>query len=101
MFTSSPPDRGHVYVLRLYVTGGARLSVSAIRNVRRLCDEHLVGRCELTVVDLHQQPALAREAQLVAAPTLVKELPLPSRRFIGTMADTPTILAGIGARELP
>src|SRR5262245_4907758 len=83
-------------VLRLYVTGGTLRSSWAIRNVRRLCDEHLKGRYLLEVIDIYQQPELAREAQLVAAPTLVKELPPPLRRFVGTMADWSRILTGLG-----
>lgn len=85
-----------VFVLRLYVTGGSARSTSAIRNIRRLCDERLEGVSDLAVIDIYQQPALAREAQLVAAPTLVKELPLPLRRFVGTMSDLGPILADLG-----
>ena len=66
-------------MLRLYVTGGSARSVWAIRNVRRLCEEHLAGLSDLVVIDIYQQPGLASLAQLVAAPTLVKELPLPQR----------------------
>lgn len=97
---SEPPveasKRGSPYVLRLYVTGGAPRSAWAIRNVRRLCEEHLAGRFELAIIDIYQQPWLARDAQLVAAPTLVKLLPLPLQRFIGTMSDPDVFLACVG-----
>ncbi len=87
---------GEVYVLRLYVAGGTELSAWAIHNMRRLCEEHLEGRFDLAVIDVRQQPLLASAAQLVATPTLVKELPLPLQRFIGTMSDFGVILAGLG-----
>jgi circadian clock protein KaiB len=83
------------YVMKLYVTGATPRSTRAITNLRRLCDEHLPGRYELEVVDIYQQPALAAEGQVVAAPTLVKSLPLPLRKFIGDMSDTQNLLAGL------
>src|SRR4051812_30207385 len=89
------------YVLRLYVTGVSPRSVWAIQNARRLCEEHLLGRCELEVIDIYQHPVLARSAQLVAAPTLVKELPLPLRRFVGTLSDLGRILAALGIEPVP
>jgi circadian clock protein KaiB len=85
-----------VFVLRLYVAGGAPQSAWAIRNARALCEEHLAGRYELEVIDLYQRPAVAREAELFAAPTLVKELPLPLQRFIGTLSDTEGVLVSLG-----
>lgn len=88
-------DPNVVYVLRLYVAGGSPLSVRAIRNVARLCEEHLDGRVDLAVVDIYQQPSFALDAQLVAAPTLVKEVPPPRQRFIGTMTDTRAIASKI------
>ena len=81
--------------MRLYVTGATPRSTRAITNLRRLCDEHFPGRYELEVVDIYQQPALAAEGQVVAAPTLVKSLPLPLRKFIGDMSDTQNLLAGL------
>ena len=75
------------YVLRLYVAGASERSRQAILRVRRLCDE-LKGACELKVIDIYQQPILARDGQIVATPTLVKELPLPVSRFIGNLTNT-------------
>ena len=91
------------YIMRLYVTGATPRSTRAITNLRRLCDEHLSGRYELEVVDVYQQPRLAVEGQIIAAPTLVKSLPLPLRKFIGDMSNTQTILAGLEvlARNAP
>jgi len=84
------------YVLRLFVTGQTPKSVRAVRHITRLCEEHLHGHYDLEVVDLYQQPELAAEHQLVAAPTLIKMLPLPPRKMIGDMSDTGRVLAGLG-----
>lgn len=78
--------------LRLYVTGGSPHSRRAIENTKRMCEEHLKGRYDLEVIDLYQQPELARDEQLVAIPTLVKYHPLPTRRFVGDMTRTLHIL---------
>jgi circadian clock protein KaiB len=83
------------YVLRLYVTGMSSRSLRAVENVRNICKKHLAGRYELQVVDLYQQPALAREEQVVAAPTLVKTLPLPLRRLVGDMSNERRVLGGL------
>lgn len=85
-------------VLRLYVTGTTPRSVKAIRNIRRICDEHLKGAYDLEVIDIYQQPLLAKGEQIIAAPTLLKKLPLPLRRFIGDMSDTEKILLGLDFR---
>jgi len=86
-------DRRDRVALSLYVVGTTASSARAIVNVRRMCEEHLPGRYELVVVDLSLDPAAAASAQIIAAPTLVKELPPPMRRFIGDMSDTERILA--------
>jgi circadian clock protein KaiB len=83
------------YVLRLYVTGMTPKSTQAIANVQELCSKHLAGRYELEVIDIYQQPELAKGEQIIAAPTLIKKLPLPLRRFIGDMSDTERLLVGI------
>jgi circadian clock protein KaiB len=87
------------YVLRLYVTGTTPQSVRAIANVKRICDEHLQGRYELEVIDLYQQPQLAQGEQIIAAPTLIKKLPLPLRRIIGDMSNTERVLVGLDLRK--
>jgi circadian clock protein KaiB len=83
------------YVLRLYVTGMTPKSTRAIANVQELCKKHLAGRYELEVIDIYQQPKLAKGEQIIAAPTLIKKLPLPLRRLIGDMSDTERFLVGI------
>jgi circadian clock protein KaiB len=70
-------------------------STQAITNVQKICEEHLAGRYELKVIDIYQQPKLAKGEQIIAAPTLIKKLPLPLRRLIGDMSDTERFLVGI------
>jgi circadian clock protein KaiB len=82
-------------ILRLYISGQTPRSAQAIVNVRQLCEANLLGRYDLTVVDLSQSPALASKHQIVAAPTLVRELPLPERKFIGDMSNVARILRGL------
>jgi circadian clock protein KaiB len=86
------------YVLRLYVTGTTPHSSRAIVNLRQICEQHLQGRYELEVIDITQHPTLAAEEQIVAAPTLIKTLPLPLRRFIGDLSQTDRILLGLDLR---
>ena len=81
------------------ITGATPQSMRAIANVKRLCEEHLRGRYELEVVDLYQQPQLAQGEQIMAAPTLVKKLPLPLRRIIGDMSKTERVLVGLDLRN--
>ena len=88
------------YVLRLYVTGMTPRSTRAIGNVRKICEEYLHGRYDLEVVDIYQQPTLAKGEQILAAPTLIKKLPLPLRRVIGDMSSTQHVLLGLDLRPL-
>ena len=67
--------------------------------MQKICEEHLQGRFELDIIDIYQQPIFAKEGQIVAAPTLVKELPTPLRKFIGDMSQTERILAGLDLRK--
>jgi circadian clock protein KaiB len=84
------------YVLRLYVAGTTPRSATAIVNVRRFCEEYLSGNYDLEVIDVIQSPSKAAEGQIIAAPTLVKESPLPIKRFIGDMSMTRRLLDGLG-----
>jgi circadian clock protein KaiB len=89
---------GQRYVLRLYVTGMTRRSTLAIANVRAICEQHLQGRYDIEVIDLYEHPVLAKGDQIVAAPTLVKRLPLPLRRIIGDMSNAERVLVGLDLR---
>ena len=86
------------YVLRLYVAGTTPKSIRAIENIKHICDEFLKGRYDLEVVDIYQQPVLAKGDQIIAVPTLIKKLPLPLRKFIGDMSATKRILVGLDLR---
>jgi len=86
------------YLLRLYVTGATPQSTRAIANIKAICEEHLKGRYELEVIDIYQQPTLARDEQIIAAPTLIKKLPLPLRRLVGDLSKTERVLLGLDLR---
>lgn len=91
--------QGKMYSLRLYITGQTPRSAASIRNLREVCDEFLEGRFELKIIDLYQQPELAKEAQVVAAPTLIKKLPLPLRRLVGDLSNKNEVLLGLDLRR--
>jgi circadian clock protein KaiB len=87
---------GSRYLLRLFVSGMTPNSLRAIENARQICHEHLKGSYRLEIVDIYQNPGRAKEDQIVAVPTLVKELPLPRQRFVGDLSQTELILSGLG-----
>jgi len=87
---------GEHFVLRLYVSGLSARSRQAIDNIKSLCETHLVGRYELQIIDIYQQPELAKAQQLIAAPTLIKKLPLPLRKLVGDMQDSARVLIMLG-----
>jgi len=86
-------------VLRLFVAGATDRSRQAVLRVRFLCETEFKDKCELEVIDIYQQPHLARLNQIVATPTLIKELPLPVRRFIGNLLNTAGLCAELNAFE--
>jgi circadian clock protein KaiB len=83
------------YLFRLYVSGTSPRSALAITNLRNICESYLQGRYELEVIDVYQQMKATKEAQIVAVPTLIKELPLPPQRFVGDMSNTVKIVVGL------
>ena len=83
------------YVLRLYVAGLGPKSMHAINNITRIGEEYMPGKYQLEVIDIYQDPIFAKDGQIVAAPTLIKELPPPLKKFIGSMDDTERILVGM------
>jgi len=87
------------YVLRLYVAGTSRKSLRAIQNLNKLLKEELDGQYNLEIIDIYQQPIFAKNGQIVAAPTLIKELPLPLRKMVGDLSDTDKVLAGLDLLE--
>ncbi len=83
------------YLLRLYVTGITPKSTRAIQNIKKICEENLKDHYELEVIDIYQQPTLAKDDQIIAAPTLIKKLPLPLRKLLGDMSDKERVLLGL------
>ncbi|MBF0527791.1 MAG: circadian clock KaiB family protein [Deltaproteobacteria bacterium] len=89
-----------VYVLRLYVSGQTARSVHAIENIKHLCEEFLKDRHEIEVIDVYAQPERLKEAQIIGVPTLIKELPLPVRRFIGDLSNQENLIVGLDLRNI-
>ena len=87
------------YTLRLYVTGTTQQSIRAISNIKKICEQHLKGRYDLEVIDLYERPSLASGEQIIAAPTLIRKLPLPLRRIIGDMSNTERVLVGLDLKQ--
>jgi circadian clock protein KaiB len=87
--------RREQYVLRLYIAGTTPESSRSVETLRAICDEHLEGRYELMVVDVFQQPVLAKDEQIVAVPTLIKKLPTPLRRIVGDLSNEQRVLLGL------
>ncbi|GEO99906.1 circadian clock KaiB family protein [Methylobacterium haplocladii] len=90
-------EPGH-YHLRLYVAGQTIKSVTALANLKRVCEEHLAGRYEIEVIDLLKNPQLAAGDQILAIPTLVRRLPEPLKRIIGDLSNTDKVLVGLDIR---
>ncbi|MGI4884639.1 MAG: circadian clock KaiB family protein [Janthinobacterium lividum] len=90
---AAPPAE---YAFDLYVTGATPNSTRAVRNIKEICERYLAGRYELRIVDLYQQPLLAQQEQIVAAPTLVRVRPLPRRQLVGDLSDRAAVLAALG-----
>jgi circadian clock protein KaiB len=92
-FPSGPQPED--YVLRLYITGMTPRSAEAFASIKAICEKYLQGRYELEVIDLYQHPALASEDQIIAAPTLIKQLPAPLRRLVGNLSEEERVLSAL------
>lgn len=97
--TAVPSSAGKAFSLRLYVAGQTPKSVLAFRNLKQICEDHLQGRYEIEIVDLLENPQLARGDQILAVPTLVRRLPEPIKKIIGDLSDTERVLVGLDIRE--
>ncbi len=92
--------RSDKWVLRLYVAGNTRTSVTAFNNLKLICEEQLKGKYRIEVIDLLKNPRLARDNQILAVPTLVRKLPLPVRSIIGDLSNTERVLVGLDLKEV-
>ena len=92
-------SKGEFWELKLYVAGQTPRCRAALSNLRKICDEHLEGKYRIELVDLLENPRLARGDQIVAIPTLVRKLPTPLRKFIGDLSDTEKVLVGLDIRK--
>jgi circadian clock protein KaiB len=88
----------HVWELRLYVAGQTPKSITAFANLKRICEEHLGGQYHIEIIDLLENPHLARGDQILAIPTLVRKLPTPVRKIIGDLSNTERVLVGLDVR---
>jgi circadian clock protein KaiB len=95
MNEEQPVDDGKEYKLRLYVAGQTSKSLQAFANLKKICEEHLQGRYHIEVIDLLENPQLAKGDQILAIPTLVRRLPPPLRKIIGDLSDTERVLVGL------
>ncbi|HWQ18164.1 MAG TPA: circadian clock KaiB family protein [Methanotrichaceae archaeon] len=94
-YENQAPDKTGIYTLKLYVAGQTGKCQAALANLRKICKEQLDGKCRIEVVDLLERPALAKPNQIVAIPTLVRELPASERRVVGDLSDTQRVLSGL------
>jgi circadian clock protein KaiB len=97
--SAAAPAAAAMYQLRLYVAGQTPKSILAFTNLKQICEDHLQGRYEIEVVDLMENPQLARGDQILALPTLVRRLPEPIKKIIGDLSNTDRVLVGLDLRE--
>lgn len=87
-----------VYLFRLFITGASPNSGRAVRNIREVCEQYLPEKYTLEIIDVYQQPELAKKEQLIALPLLIKKFPLPEKRFVGDLSDNEKVLRGLGLK---
>jgi circadian clock protein KaiB len=97
---AKPTSTEEIWNLRLYVAGQTQKSITAFANLKKICEEHLAGKYRIEVIDLLQNPQLAKGDQIVAVPTLVRKLPEPLKRIIGDLANTERVLVGLDIRSV-
>jgi len=95
-----PDSKEEMWNLRLYVAGQTPKSITAFRNLKMICEEHLAGKFSIEVIDLLKKPQLAKGDQIIAIPTLVRKLPEPLKKIIGDLADTERVLVGLDIRPV-
>jgi circadian clock protein KaiB len=87
------------YLLHLYITGATPNSMRAVGNIKEICEQHLAGRYELLIIDIYQQPEMAAQDQIIAAPTLIRVRPLPRRQLVGDLSNRPAVLISLGVPQ--
>lgn len=92
---SDANNNDELFKLRLYAAGASINSVKAVENIKAVCEKYLKGCYVLEIIDIYQQPLLAREDQIIALPMLIRKYPLPERRFVGDMSNTEVIIKGL------
>lgn len=92
-------DDGDTWVLRLYIAGQTPKSLAALNNLKRICDEQLKGKYKIEIIDLVRTPQMAKENQIFAIPTLVRQIPIPVRKIIGDLSDRERVLVGLAVEE--
>ncbi len=97
MIREDPRDE---WILRLYVAGQTKNSLTAFENLKKICETHLQGRYRIEVIDLLKNPQLARDHQIIAVPTLIRKLPEPVKKIIGNLSDTERVLVGLDLRKV-
>lgn len=95
---AEPPAEPELWDLRLYVAGQTPKSIAALTNLKKICETHMAGQYRIEVVDLLENPTLARDDQILAIPTLVRKLPPPLRKIIGDLSNTERVLVGLDLR---
>lgn len=98
--SEEPSAQTKLWELRLYVAGQTPKSLTAFANLKKICEEHLAGQYEIEIVDLLENPQLARGDQILAIPTLVRKLPEPIKKIIGDLSNTERVLVGLDLRPL-
>ncbi len=93
--TASKKKPGHVYVLKLYITGQTASSQKALADIKRICEAEMKGRYQLKIIDVLKKPHLAREDRILATPTLIKQLPPPLRKLVGDLSNKDRVLLGL------
>jgi circadian clock protein KaiB len=83
-------------VLQLYITGMSENSIRAVQNITRLCEQYLTGRFDLEIIDIYKTPSVTEEQEIVFSPSLIRQLPLPKKTFIGDLSDTKKVILGLG-----
>lgn len=96
-FSEETPGK---YILKLYIAGMTPRSINAIQNIREICEQYLKGQYSLEIIDLYKHPVLAEGEQIIAAPTLIKKLPEPLRKFIGDLSDREKVLIGLDLKPV-